>query len=96
MSARGRAIITFYDDQTQTVKTCAILKDRVQDAIDRAVPHNAGPDQPDEPITDEHARLLGGVAFLLLAAGAPELRSRLQITTKAPMVWPKHIPPSVD
>jgi len=96
MSSQDRAIVTFYDDQTQTVKTCVVLKDRVQDAIHRAVLHNAGPDQPNEPITDEHARLLGGIAFLLLATGAPELRSRLQITTKEPMVWSKDAPPSVE
>jgi len=96
MGSQGRAIVTFYDDQTQTVKTCAILKDRIQGAIDRAVLHDSGPDQPDEAITDEHARLLGGMAFLLLATGAQELRSRLQITTKEPMIWAPNTLPSVD
>jgi len=92
MGSQGRALVTFYDDETQTVKTCAILKDRIQGAIDRAVLHDAGPDLPNEPITDEHARLLGGMAFLLLATGAPELRSRLQITTKEPMLWSSGTP----
>jgi hypothetical protein len=94
MTAKDRAVVTYYDDETQTVKTCVVLKDRVQRAIDAAVQHTVEPEAPDAPITDEHARLLGGMAFLILAAGYPEMRGRLQITTREPMKWEPDVPPT--
>ncbi|KOE22386.1 hypothetical protein, partial [Burkholderia multivorans] len=69
------------------------LGSRSQGAIDRAVSHEIEPQEPDAPIGDEHARVLGGMIFLILAAGYPELRSRLQITTKEPMDWTPPKPP---
>ncbi|KVT46733.1 hypothetical protein [Burkholderia multivorans] len=93
MSLKDRAVVTYYDEETQTFKTCAVLRDRVQGAIDRAVSHEIEPQEPDVPIGDEHARVLGGMIFLILAAGYPELRSRLQITTKEPMDWTPPKPP---
>ncbi|NIF53637.1 hypothetical protein F3J19_16290 [Burkholderia sp. Ax-1724] len=94
MGTKDRAVITFYDDATQTVKTCVVLRDRVQSAIDRAVAHTVEPEDSGAPVTDEHARLLGGTSFLILAAGYPELRPRLQITTKEPMDWTPPKPPT--
>ncbi|SEJ99119.1 hypothetical protein [Paraburkholderia diazotrophica] len=87
MTKYPAAMITFYDEETQTFKTCVTLRSRVQTAIDRAVVHTVEPESQNEPITDEHARLLGAMAFLQFAAGNPELRSRLQTTTKEPMNW---------
>lgn len=87
MPNRAPAFITFYDDATQIVKACVVPKDEVQGAIERAMKHGVGPESPDYPITDEHARLLGGMAYLMHAAGYPELRPRLQITTKQPVNW---------
>lgn len=81
------AAITFYDEATQTVKVCTVSRDEVQVAIERAMKHDLGLESPDAPITNEHARLLGGMAFLILASGYPELRPRLQITTKRPVNW---------
>ncbi|MGN6082033.1 hypothetical protein [Trinickia sp.] len=94
MVTKDRAVVTYYDSETQTVKTCVVLKDRVQGAIDRAVQHSVAPEAADAPITDEDARLLGGTTFLILAAGYPEMRARLQITTKEPMTWEPPAPPS--
>ena len=93
MGMKDRAVVTYYDDETQTVKTCVVLRDRVQAAIDRALPHTVEPEEPGSTITDEHARLLGGMTFLILAGGYPELRPRLQITTKEPMDWTPTKPP---
>lgn len=94
MTTKDRAVVTYYDDETQTVKTCVVLKDRVQSAIERAVQHTVEPETSDAPITDEHARLLGGMTFMILAAGYPEMRPRLQITTREPMNWERPKPPS--
>lgn len=93
MSVKDRAVVTYYDDETQTVKTCVVLRDRVQGAIDRALAHAVEPKKPEEPITDEHARLLGGMTFLILAGGYPELRPRCKITTTEPMDWTPVNPP---
>ena len=93
MSQKNRAVVTYYDDETQTVKTCVVLRHRVQGAIDAALSHTVDPEASDAPITDEHARLLGGMTFLLLAGGYPELRLRLQITTAEPMDWTPPKPP---
>ncbi|WP_105132613.1 hypothetical protein [Burkholderia sp. BE12] len=93
MSIKDRAVVTYYDEDTQTFKTCVVLRDRIQGAVDRALQHEIEPEDPEAPITDEHARLLGGMTFLILASGYPELRPRLQITTKEPMDWTPVDPP---
>lgn len=84
---RNPTFIVIYDENIQTVKACVVPREEVQGAIERAMKHDLGLASPDEPITDEHARLLGGMAFLILASGYPEMRPRLQITTKQPVNW---------
>ena len=87
MSTREKALVTFYDEQTHSLKVCAVSKASIQSSIDQALILDMPPEQPDEAITDEHARQLGGMAVLLLATGIPELRARIRITTEEPMDW---------
>ena len=91
------AFISYYDEQTQQIKFCVVQRASVQTAIDRALTIPVPPDTPensDTPITDEIARKLGGMAILCHTKAHPELRTRLQITTEAPMVWTPPKPPT--
>jgi hypothetical protein len=87
MRKPARAFITFYDEQTQTLKVCTVPKASIQSSIDRALVLDVAPERPDEKVTDEHARQLGGLAIHMLAAAIPELQARIQITTKEPIDW---------
>jgi len=88
MGRRENAFITFYDEQTSTLKVCAVAKASIQSSIDRALVLTVAPEQPDENVTDEHARQLGGLAIHILAAGVPESQARIRITTLEPVDWP--------
>nr|WP_158902596.1 hypothetical protein [Burkholderia sp. L27(2015)] len=99
MSKREFAFISFYDEVTQQVKFCVVPRAHVQASIDRAVILNAAPDAPEhssDPITDEDARKLGGIAYMCHAREHLELRERLQITTEEPTNWSPTPPPSID
>src|ERR1700687_3379159 len=90
IATKDTACITFYDEKIQTVRTCTVPRSHVQTAIDRALVLNVPPDAPehsDQPITNEDARKLGGMAYLILATNYPELRARLKITTAEPINW---------
>ncbi|MBB5456841.1 hypothetical protein [Paraburkholderia sp. Cpub6] len=90
MSQRQTAFISFFDEHTGQVKFCVVPRQFVQTAIGRVMAISVPPDaaeHSDAPFTDEDTRKLGGLAVLSLAASNPDLRSRLQITTEAPMVW---------
>jgi hypothetical protein len=99
MSKNEVAFISFYDEDAQQLKFCIVPRAHVQTSIDRAlvmsVPPNA-PEHSNEPITDEDARKLGGMAYLCHAKEHAELRERLQITTEEPMNWSPARPDSVD
>jgi len=89
-SNKEKACITFYDEEVQMVRTCTVPRAYVQTAIDRALVMNVPPDaqeHSEEPVTDEDARKLGGMAYLILASNHPELRARLKITTAEPIDW---------
>ncbi|WP_321876022.1 hypothetical protein [Paraburkholderia bannensis] len=90
MSHQQTAFISFYDEHSGQVKFCVVPRQFVQAAIDRvmtiSVPPGA-PEHSDIPFTDEDARKLGGMAIMAIAGANPELRSRLQITTEAPVEW---------
>jgi len=93
---REFAFISFYDEDTQQVKFCVVPRQHVQASIDSAVTLTAPPDAPEnstEPITDEDARKLGGIAYLCHAREHVELRQRLQITTEQPVDWAPPKPP---
>jgi hypothetical protein len=87
MSKQEKAFVTFYDQQTNTLKVCSVAKASIQASIDRALVLSVAPEQPDENVTDEHARQLGGLAIHILAAGIPELQARIRITTQEPVDW---------
>lgn len=87
MATSDIAFVVLYDEETQQFTASTVAKSRIESAMGKAIRLDVAPEQKDEPITDEHARLLGGMAFLVLASGYPELRSRLQVTTKEPMKW---------
>ncbi|MDR5737836.1 MULTISPECIES: hypothetical protein [unclassified Caballeronia] len=91
MSKRLRATIVFYDEDTQQLQLCNVRRDDVQSAIERAgfvfdVPTDA-PDNRSAPVTDEHARQIGGMALLVQAHVHPELRTRLHLTLNEPIDW---------
>ncbi|MFM0325613.1 hypothetical protein [Caballeronia glebae] len=91
MSKRLRATIVFYDEDASQIRLCNVPRDRVQAAIDRAgfifnVPTDA-PDHSSAPVTDEHARQIGGMAILVQASEHPELRPRLDLTLLQPINW---------
>jgi len=99
MSKREFAFISFYDEATQQVKFCVVPRAQIQASIDRALVLSAPPDAPErptDPITDEDARKLGGIAYMCHAREHVELRERLQITTEEPMNWSPTPPPSID
>ncbi|WP_085481213.1 hypothetical protein [Paraburkholderia susongensis] len=99
MTQKQKASIVFYDAQTQQIKICTVLRSQVQSAIDRAAAMTVPPEAEEnstEPVTDEHARQLGGMAILIQAMSNPDLRERLQITTAHPMRWETPTPPVAD
>ncbi|MDR5743685.1 hypothetical protein QCE73_11040 [Caballeronia sp. LZ029] len=94
MKDRRRATIVFYDEDSQQLQVCTVRRDAVQSAIAERTAagfvFNLPADRADrcsEPVTDEHARLIGCMAILSQAQAHPELRPRLQITTANPMNW---------
>ncbi|NIF55826.1 hypothetical protein [Burkholderia sp. Ax-1724] len=96
MIDRQTAFITFYDEQTGQVKFCVVPRPFVQTAINRVMAITVPPDAPEHssaPFTDDDARKLGGMAIMALSGPNPELRSRLQISTEAPVNW-SHRDPS--
>jgi hypothetical protein len=97
MTQRQTAVISFFDEHTGQVKFCVVPRQFVQAAIDRVMAISVPPDAPehtDAPFTDEDARKLGGMVVLSLAAANPDFRSRLRITTEAPMNWTQPKPPT--
>lgn len=90
MNQRQTAFVSFYDEHSGQVKFCVVPRQLVQSAIDRVMAISVPPDAPehsDMPFTDEDARKLGGIAIMAIAGANPELRSRLRITTEAPVEW---------
>ncbi|WP_051888256.1 hypothetical protein [Caballeronia sordidicola] len=94
MAANDNVFITFYDDESDTFKYSWLRRSTVEPFLDRA-PLDALPSPAaGAPITNEDARLLGGMAFLSMVGRRQSLRERLQITTAAPMDWtPPDVPP---
>ncbi|NML34855.1 hypothetical protein [Paraburkholderia antibiotica] len=95
MTKPPRASIVFYDEDTQQLKMCTVVRSRVQAVIDRATAVTIPPDAPEhseKSLTDEDARKLGGMLMLLQGFSNPQLRERLQITTEAPMDWNPSLP----
>ncbi|OLL27977.1 hypothetical protein BTH42_30245 [Burkholderia sp. SRS-W-2-2016] len=91
-----RASIIFYDENTGQIKVCSVMRSKIQPLLDKALTMNVPPDSADhsdQPITDEDARQVGGLAILLQGYANPELRARLQIATAEPMDWAPVIPP---
>lgn len=96
MTKPERATIVFYDEDTQQLKMCAVLRSHVQSAIDRAMVMSVPPDAQEHdsaPITDEDARKLGCMAILTQASVHLDLRARLKITTEQPVDWSPQVPP---
>jgi hypothetical protein len=93
MATNDKAFITFYDDQSDTFKYSWLRRSTIQPFLDRA-PVDALPSPaPGAPITNEDARLLGGMTFLNLIGGHESLRDRLKITTATPMDWTPPVAP---
>ncbi|AIP70963.1 hypothetical protein [Burkholderia pseudomallei] len=100
MEKPSRATIVFYDEDSEQIRMCTVLRKEVQAVIDREMARSGGmtipPDaEPNDarPITDEDARKLGGIAILMQAGAHPKLRERLQITTAEPVTWTPIRPP---
>ena len=100
MDKQARATIIFYDDETEQIKLCTVFRKEVQAVIDREIARSGGMTIPPgaeaheaQPITDEDARKLGGLAILMQAGAHPELRERLQITTAEPVDWTSPLHP---
>lgn len=94
MEKPPRATIVFYDEEMEQVRICTVFRKEVQAVIDREIARSGGMTIPPDaeandarPLTDEDARQLGGLAILMQAGVHPELRPRLQITTKVPVDW---------
>jgi hypothetical protein len=96
MAANDKVFITFYDDESDTFKYSWLRRSTVEPFLDRA-PIDALPSPaPGAPITNEDARLLGGMAFLSLVGGRHNLRDRLEIATTTPMDWTPPVPPAIS
>ncbi|SIT45991.1 conserved hypothetical protein [Paraburkholderia piptadeniae] len=96
MTKPPRASIVFYDEETQQLKMCTVLRSRVQSTIDQAMAVTIPPDAAEhsrEPITDEDARKLGGMLMLMQGFSNPDLRERLQFKTDTPVDWNPPTPP---
>jgi hypothetical protein len=97
MTKPPRASIVFYDEDTQQLKMCTVLRSHVQTAIDRAMAVTIPPDVPEhseQPLTDEDARKLGGMLMLMQGFSNPGLREKLHITTDEPVNWSHRTPPA--
>jgi hypothetical protein len=94
MADNDKVFILYYDDERDTFRYSWLRRSAVEPFLDRA-PVDALPSPaPGAPITDEDARLLGGMAFMSMTGGRQSLRDRLEITTAAPMDWtPPAAPP---
>jgi hypothetical protein len=98
MTNKDIAFVSFYDADVGQVKFCIVNRAQVQGAIDRALIITVPPDAAEnsnEPITDDDARRLGGMAFLCHGKRHPELRARFQITTEHPVDWNPITPPDL-
>jgi hypothetical protein len=90
VSNKDVAFVSFYDADVGQVKFCIVARSQVQSAIDRTLSISVPPDAPEnstEPITDDDARRLGGMALLCHGKMHPELRARFQITTEHALDW---------
>ena len=90
MTKREVAFVSFYDSDTGQVRFCIVPRSRVQGAIENALVLNIPPSAPDDsrdPLTDEDARKLGGMALLCHGKEHPELRDRLKITGGESVTW---------
>ncbi|QIN60194.1 hypothetical protein SBC1_01690 [Caballeronia sp. SBC1] len=95
MAANDKVFITFYDDESDAFKYSWLRRSTVEPFLDRA-PIDALPSPaPGAPITNEDARLLGGMAFMSLVGGRQSLRDRLEIVTATPMDWTPPVPPTM-
>jgi len=84
------AFVSFYDSDTDQVRFCIVPRSRVQSAIDNALVMNVPPSAPDDsrdPLTDEDARKLGGMALLCHGKQHPELRERLKFAGAESVSW---------
>ncbi|WP_239482951.1 hypothetical protein [Paraburkholderia sp. C35] len=93
------AFVSFYDETTAQIKFCLVSRSAVQGAIDNALVMTVPPDASEhsvDPITDEDARKLGGMALLCHGKAHPELLGRLKIATEAPLNWTQTSAPGSD
>jgi hypothetical protein len=94
MSKAQRATIVFYNEETQQLQLCTVLRAEVQAAIDRQAARRftmnlplGAEDDSVSPITDEVLKQIGGMAVLNQGATNPALRDRFQFSTANPVNW---------
>ncbi|SAL29662.1 hypothetical protein AWB69_02375 [Caballeronia udeis] len=80
MDAKKVCVLIAYDEDGQKITTCTVDRAAVQSLIDRALVMDWPLSEIGYELNDEFARMIGGVAFKLLATRQQGLASLITVT----------------